>query len=197
MSPGTPVYRGTTKGLFLAHFLKLAKQRLPAAEVDTMGREAGMPPRISPFVSYSIIPLTAFQELLAQRIFPHIELVEGMRRLGHDAFHAFAESVTGRVVTALVVRDVPHVASLIEHAYRSVNDLGEVRTRLLSPSEFVIEFSEYRQYPEHQHGLLSEGCAHLRWPLRPELTIRSFRRGGPGHVVADFDIRMSDTSFST
>ena len=103
-------YPGTTKGLFFVHFLALARRHLPEADVATMCRTVGMPARISRFGSYPIVPYTAFQELLAQRLYPQVELTEGMGLLGREAFLAFAGSVAGRVVTALVVRDVPHIA---------------------------------------------------------------------------------------
>jgi len=186
-------YPGTTKGLFFVHFLALARRHLPEADVATMCRTVGMPARISRFGSYPIVPYTAFQELLAQRLYPQVELTEGMGLLGREAFLAFAGSVAGRVVTALVVRDVPHIAAIIEKTYRTLNDLGEIRTRHVSRTEFVIEFNRYLQYPQHQHGLLEAGCDYTHWHLHPKLTIRSFERRGPGRVIADFDIRMIDS----
>lgn len=184
------LFTGTVKGLFLTHFLKLARQRLPPAEVEAMCKVAAIPPRVSSFTNYPIVPLLTFQELLAQRIFPRLELPLAMGRLGHEAFHAFAESASGRVATALVIHDVPRVASLIEQAYQSLADLGGLRTQLLSPTSFVIEFRDYLQYPQHQQGMLAEGCSHMRLALRPELNILSFRRSGAGRVIADFDIQM-------
>lgn len=167
----------TVKGMFFSGPIDLAAKKT----AKHVGRDR--------YVAFKDYPLTEHLEVLAQcakLAYPREPARSALRRLGHDAYRTFVESLAGRALFAVAARSWEDGLTLVSRAYGITGPVGTGRVVEASASGAVIALRGIWNFPDSYHLGVFEG-AISQYGKAGEIWVRV-------HGLADVDlqIRLND-----
>jgi uncharacterized protein (TIGR02265 family) len=137
----------TIKGMFFSRLL----DRLGSSRVQ-FGRSR---PRYVAFKDYPLADQVKLIAEVAVAIYPELGLREGMRRVGHDVYPAFASTLVGRVLFAAVGKDVFSMLQAGTKAYSMSASVGTVEILDSAERSALLLFRDiYNFIDSYQVGIL-------------------------------------------
>jgi len=109
----------------------------------------------------------------AKMRYPRLAAREALRRIGWDVFPTLIDSIAGKVMFAVAGTDLNLALNLTPNGYRHSIYPGEVRVRLNSSHQVVLEFREIHNFVDcYQVGTMEGGCRAYR--KNEHITIRQY-----------------------
>jgi uncharacterized protein (TIGR02265 family) len=149
-------------------------------------RRSGDRPGKPSYVSFKDYPLTEHIQVLvacAMAGYPDVPIREGLRRLGHDAFRTFLESLAGKVLFSVAGRNFDAALGLVARSYGIAGPVGTATVIQRTPDAAVIHMKDIYNMPDCYHvGVFEAAMEYFRKDGEVLTRVRT---------TSDVDIKMA------
>jgi len=129
-------------------------------------RRSGDRPGRPSYVAFKDYPLADHIQVLvacAMAGYPNVPVREGLRRLGHDAFRTFLESLAGRVLFSVAGRNFDAALGLVARSYGIAGPVGTATVIQRTHDAAVIHLENIYNLPDCYHvGVFEAALEYFR-----------------------------------